>query len=214
VAQVEQLAEERVVHRPGPILGFQQQRAPSVGVAREHPERHRVGIVGRDRDESVITGRMLVEIVGGQAVQRGRRDTDGSHVVADVPREVLVDDRHPFGDLPHPPARNLVEPDAAAAELEQHFAQKAASERVERSLVDRREHLVERLVETALGGGFHCGLYLLLGEFAHLRIRMHLRQQRQETGRVAQADLRLVPEVEHLLGGTGAAIDQRGNRHG
>ena len=85
--------QHRVVVRPGPVEERDGELAAGLGVGGEGAEREVVGVVGGDRDQAVVVGRVRVAVVLRQAGEPLGRERDRADVVADVRGEVLVERR-------------------------------------------------------------------------------------------------------------------------
>lgn len=138
-----------------------------------------------------------------------RCDADGADVVADHPREVLLELGEPFGDGAHPPARLAVAIDAGSPEVAQHPLVQPQRRRVLSVRNAGVEDVVEHWVEIALGALPVDVSAQPLGERAHVRVRVDLAQQVADRSRVAQGDVGVVPQLEDVRGAARGAVLER-----
>ena len=207
MAQGEELLEQRVVLRPPDGEEGDRHVAAYAGVVGVHSRRHRVGVVGRDRDQPVVVGRVCLEPVGGQTGEPLGGHPDGAGVVADVLGELLVDLGHPLLDRGDPGADLLVLVDAGPGEVLEDLVEEPPGLLVETSplrwlSVEGGEHLVEVAVEAELGDQPVHVLLGLLGGVTDRLVGMHVAEQRAHRGRVAQVAADLVVLLQRGQGVT------------
>ncbi len=206
-AQLEQLVEQGVVLRPGPVEVLLHQRRPGVPVAAEGRERQVVGVVGGDHDLAVVARRVARDEVGRQPLERRRVDADRADTVADVLGELLGDRGLPLGELAQPAADVLVLVHAGPAEVPQRQAVHPAAALVELLRVDAGQHVVELAVEPDLGQQPLRVLLGLLGAGPDALVGVHVREQPGRREGVVQGEVEVVPERQHV-GGVVAALPE------
>ena len=198
VAQGEQLVQQRLVLRVAALEERDRHRTAYVGVADEHARRHGVGVVGRDRDQSLLVCRVRAQPVLRHARQLLGRRADGADVVADVAAELLVGRGDPLADLGQPGTCRVVLVDARAPELLERLVQQPRRRRVEHGRVEGHEHVVERTVLAQLGDELVDLDRGLLTRGPDLELRVHVGQQRREPTDVAERQRHLVPPAQHV----------------
>ncbi len=148
--QREHLLEQRLRGRPAALAEHGHQVPPDVLVVREHPHRDRVGVVGRDRDQPVIAGRVGGEPVLGQAGEPLGGDPDRADVVAGDLVELLVELGQPVADRRDPGPGLLVAVDTRPPEVLAHLLEQPGRQRV---IGDRRWRRAPRTRRTGRGPG-------------------------------------------------------------
>ena len=97
-----------------------------LGVGAERHERDQVGVVGGDRDQAVVVGRVGGAVVVGEPGQPLGRDPDRADVVADVASEVLREPHRALAELAEPVAGRVVAVDTGPAEVAQRVLEDPA----------------------------------------------------------------------------------------
>ena len=140
---------------------------------------------------------MRVDVIGGQTVQLLGTQLHRADVVADHPREVLRDLDEPCRDLAQPRAHRVVLIDTAAAEV----AQDVLAHPVGLFVADRcagGDDLEQTAVELAIGFDRAHLLAELLGRRPDGCVRMDLGDHCRDRARVAEFEIGVVPQLEHL----------------
>ncbi len=163
-AQRQNLAQQHVVGRPRTVEELHLQFAARLRIDCERPERDRIGVVGGDRDESVLAGRVRVDVVLRESGETLGCDADRADVVADVARELLPQDGQALRDLLEPVASCLVLVDPAAPEITQSALKQAALIAGKPGRINRGEDGEEFGVLSTLSAVDRGLLQLVLGE--------------------------------------------------
>ena len=198
------------------LLAASDEVVAGVGVGAEGQERNQVGIVGGDRDQAVVVGRVGGAVVVGQPGQPLGRDPDRADVVADVATEVLRQLDRLLAELAQPVAGGVVAVHAGAAEVAQRVLEHPARVGVEprpAAGVEGVEDGEQVAVLPELGDVLLHLLAQLVGAVAHRGVGVHLGPQRHRVG-VGDRDLGTVPRGEHLAGGGRAGLDLLDLAHG
>ena len=199
LAHLEQLGQHRVVVGPAHVEQAVQHGSARRGAGGVGQERHRVGIVGADRDQPVGAGRVLLDVVGRQPVEVGGVQRRRTPIVTDAPGEGLGELALAAVEPAQPFSGRLVTVDAGAPEGQQRVLEVAPRGGVEGVGVQRAELVVDGLVEVEVGAE-RLGLDVTaFGLLDHLGVGVHDGHQRADGEDVAQRDPNVVPQLQDRL---------------